>query len=91
MKKYVFLILAIATSLSTSSFAQSEKVINVEGEGYNCHMPYEDKARLALLDLFSNAEKGCIKGYPEQSPKIVLTQVSACVVVAKSKFTCKVY
>lgn len=91
MNKYFFLILAIVTSISTSSMAQSEEVIEVEGQGYNCHMPFEDKARLALLDLFSNAEKGCIKGYPEQSPEVVLTQINSCVVVAKSKFTCRVY
>jgi hypothetical protein len=91
MNKYVFLILAIVTSISTSSMAQSEEVIKVEGQGYNCYIPFEDKAHLALLDLFSNAEKGCTKGHPEQSPEIVLTQVSSCVVVAKAKFTCKVY
>lgn len=91
MNKYVFLILAIATSISTTSLAQSEEVIEVEGEGYNCHIPFEDKARLALLSLFSNAEKGCIKGYPEQTSETVLTQVSSCVVVAKSKFICRVF
>lgn len=91
MNKYVFLILAIATSISTTTLAQSEEVIEVEGEGYNCHIPFEAKARLALLNLFSNAEKGCIKGYPEQTTETVLSQVSSCVVVARSKFICKVF
>lgn len=91
MNKYIFLVFAIATSISTSSLAQADEVIEVEGEGYNCHMPYEAQVRLALLDLLSNAQKGCLKGYPEQTPETVLTQVSSCVVVAKSKFTCRVH
>lgn len=93
MNKYTFLILAIVTSISTSSLAQPEEVIEVEGQGYNCYIPFEENARLALLDQVSNAEKACstIKGYPERTSDIVLSQVSACVVVAKSKFTCRVY
>ena len=91
MNKYIFLVLAIVTSISTSSFAQSEDVIEVEGEGYNCHMPFEDKARLALLDLVSNAEKACSNGYPEQAPNVELSQLNSCLVVAKAKFICRVY
>lgn len=91
MNKYIFLTLTIVTSISTSSLAQAKEVIDAEGVENNCFEPFEDKARLALLDLFSNAAKNCTKGYPEKSPEVVLTQVGPCIVVAKSKFTCTEY
>jgi len=91
MNKYFFLMLVMVTSLSTSSLAQSQVVIEVEGQENNCFMPFEDKARLALLDLNSNAQKVCTSGFPEQASVTVLHQLSSCLVVAKARFTCREY
>ena len=93
MNKYTFLILVAATSFSLSSMAQSQAAIQVEGAVNNCFLPFEEKVQLALQDLASNAEKECssIKGYPERSPHVVLTEFNSCILVATSKFICRVY
>jgi hypothetical protein len=91
MNKYIFLILAI-TSVSIISLAQSQAEIQVEGVANNCFIPFEEKVQVALQDLSSNAEKECsrVKGYPERNPEVFLSEVGYCVVVAKSKFICRV-